>query len=90
MNVGEAVDPLAGEVGDGGHQVHILGVGAGGQIIGHADGVDGGTEDGIIHGVFNLLAEHVDTHVHLAQAFNIFFTSHQCHSIASFLLLNIF
>ena len=82
VDVGEPVDGLSGEMGGGGHQRLIIGTL--GQIIGHPNGVDRGAEDGIVHGVFHPLAEHVDPQIHGPQALNVFFSGHHCHSNSSF------
>ena len=77
VDVGEAVDPLAGVGGDGGHQILVLG--HLGQIIGHAHAVEGGAENGVVHGTLHLLAEHIDLHVQLADALDVLFAGHKCH-----------
>ena len=79
MQVGEAVDLLAGQAGVNGHQICVLGILCG--SIGHSNAVDGGTDHGVIHPVLDFLAEHVNTGVQLAQAFNILLCGHQCHFI---------
>ena len=83
VDVHEAVDGFAGQVGGGGHQVRV--VGALGQVIGHLHGVHGGSQNGVVHGVLDLLTKHINLHIQLAQAFHIFFSSHQCHNRSSFL-----
>ena len=90
MDVGEAVDLFPGEVGGGGHQVLV--VGGLGQVVGHLYGVDGGAEDGVIHGVLHLFAKHIHAQVQGPQALDIFITGHQCHSryFLSFLLGDFF
>ena len=77
VNVGEAVDALAGLGGDGGHQLLVLG--HLGQVVGHAHGVEGGAEDGVVHRVFHLLAEHIDLHRDFADAFYVLLAGHQGH-----------
>ena len=57
----KAVDAFAGERGDDGHQILILGNLS--QIVGHAYRVHRGTQDGIVYGVFNLLSKHIDPEV---------------------------
>ena len=74
VQVGEAVDGVAGQAGLHGHQVRVLGVLS--QGIGHGDAVDGGTDHGVIHPVLDLLAEHVHPGVQLAQAVNVFLCGH--------------
>lgn len=75
VDVGEAVHPLPGQVGHGGHEIlifrHL------GQIIGHAHAVQGGAQNGIVHGIFNFLAEHVHLHIHTADAVDILLAGHQ-------------
>ena len=90
VDVGEAVDLFPGEVGGGGHQVLV--VGGLGQVVGHLYGVDGGAEDGVVHGVLHLFAKHIHAQVQGPQALDIFITGHQCHSryFLSFLLGDFF
>ena len=77
VDVGEAVDAPAGLGGDGGHQLLVLG--HLGQVVGHAHGVEGGAEDGVVHRVFHLLAEHIDLHRNFADAFNVLLAGHERH-----------
>ena len=79
VQVGEAVDGVAGEAGLHGHQVRILGILS--QSVGHGHAVDGGTDHGVIHPVVDLLAEHVYPGVQLAQAVNVLLCGHQCHIV---------
>ena len=77
MDMGETVDPLSGIGGDHGHQILILR--HLGQIIGHADGVQGRTQDRIFGGIFDLLAEHIDLHIDLLDGFDVLLACHKCH-----------
>lgn len=77
VEVGKAVDFVAGQAGGGGHQVLILGIL--GQRVGHGHAVDGGTDHGVIHPVVELLAEHVHAGVQLTQGVDVLFRGHQCH-----------
>ena len=77
VEVGKAVDFVAGQAGGGGHQVLILGIL--GQRVGHGHAVDGGADHGVIHPVVDLLAKHVDAGVQLTQGVDILFRGHQCH-----------
>ena len=77
VQMGEAVDGVAGQAGLHGHEVRVLRVLS--QGVGHGHAVDGGTDHGVIHPVVDLLAEHVHAGVQLAQAVNVFLCGHQCH-----------
>ena len=79
VQVGEAVDGVAGEAGLDGHEIRILGIL--GQGVGHGDAVDGGTDHGVIHPVLDILAEHVHPGVQLAQAVDVLLRGHQCHFV---------
>ena len=79
VQVGEAVDGVAGEAGLHGHQVRVLGILS--QSVGHGHAINGGTDHRVIHPVVDLLAEHVDTGVQLAQAVNVLLCGHQCHIV---------
>ena len=81
VQVGEAVDGVAGEAGLDGHEIRILGIL--GQGVGHGDAVDGGTDHGVIHPVVDLLAEHINAGVQLPQGVNILLRCHQCHIFLS-------
>ena len=83
VDMGEAVDALIGVGGDHGHQILILRQLR--QIIGHADGVQGGAQDGILGGVFDLLAEHIDLHTDILDGLDVLLAGHKCHG--DFLLL---
>ena len=74
VDVAEAVDLPAGDAARGGHKRLVLG--HLGQIIGHLDGVHRGAQDGIVHRAGDLLAEHIDTGMQLAQALEILFAGH--------------
>ena len=65
VQVGKAVDLVAGQAGGGGHQLLILGIL--GQCVGHGHAVDGGTDHRVIHPVVDLLAEHVHPGVQLTR-----------------------
>ena len=75
MDVGEAVHPLPGIGGDGGHQVLILRHLR--QVIGHAHAVQRRPQDGVVHGVLHLLPEHVYLHVQLPDGFDVLFAGHE-------------
>ena len=77
MDMGETVDTRSGIGGDHGHQILILR--HLGQIIGHTDGVQGRTQDGIFGGIFDLLTEHIDLHVDLLDGFDVLLACHKCH-----------
>ena len=83
MDMCKTVDPLSGIGGDHGHQILILRHLR--QIIGHADRVQGRTQDGVLGGILDLLAEHVDLHIDLLDGFDILLACHKCHD--DFLLL---
>ena len=78
----EAVDPLPGLRRDDRHQLLILRLLR--QIIRHPHAVQRRTENGIIHRIHHLLAEHIYLHVHLADALDILFSRHECHNRVSF------
>ena len=80
VQVGEAVDGVAGQAGLDGHQVLVLGVL--GQGVGHGDAVDGGADHGVVHPVVNLLAEHVHTGFQLPEGVDVFLRGFQCHSFS--------
>ena len=77
VDVGEAVDPLPGQGGYRGHQILVLRLLR--QIIGHTHAVQRRPQDGIVHGVVDLLSEHVHLHVQLADALNILLSGHEWH-----------
>ena len=81
MQMGEAVDGVAGEAGFHGHEIGVLGILR--QRVGHSHAVDRGTDHGVIHPVVDLLAEHVDAGVQLPQGLNVFLGGHQCHFLLS-------
>ena len=81
MQMGEAVDGVAGEAGFHGHEIGVLGILR--QRVGHSHAVDRGTDHGVIHPVLDLLAEHVDAGVQLPQGLNVFLGGHQCHFLLS-------
>ena len=83
MHVGEAVDLLAGDVRSSGHQVLVLGVLS--QLVGSSEGVERGTDYRVIDRIFDLLAEHPEVEVQLAQGFNVLVLGHHNrNSILSF------
>ena len=81
VDVSEAVDPLAGVGGHGGHEFLILRLLR--QIIGHAHTVQRRPQDGVVHGIVDLLAEHVHLHVQFANTFDVLFAGHECHNTSS-------
>ena len=66
VDVGEAVDPLAGEVAGGQHEVLVLGLGR--ELVGHGDAVDAGADERVVDVVVDLLAEQVDLQVQIGEA----------------------
>ena len=81
--MGETVDPLSGIRRNHGHQILILRHLR--QIIGHTDGVQGRTQDGIFGGIFDLFAEHIDLHIDLLDGLDVLLACHKCHD--DFLLM---
>ena len=77
VDVGKAVHTGAGVGRNHGHQILVLG--HPGQVIGHAHGIEGGTQNGAFGGIAVLLTEHIDLHFDLLNAFDILFACHQCH-----------
>ena len=61
MDMGEAVDLLAGQVGGGRHDIFILRILS--EFIGLGHGLHGGTYDGIVLHVFDLPPKHVDLEI---------------------------
>ena len=57
MDVGESVDLLSCKIRLCGHEILILRVQR--QFIGHGHAVDGRSDHGMIHPVFDLLSEHI-------------------------------
>ena len=66
MQVGESVDFVPRKMGCGCHEVFMLGFL--GQGIGHFDGVQGWTDDGVVHPVIHEFPHEVDLEVHLTHA----------------------
>ena len=69
VHMGEAVDLLAGDVGSRSHKVFVLRVLR--ELIGCGKGIERGTDYRVVDRVFDLLAEHPQVEVQLAQALNI-------------------
>ena len=77
VNMGEAVDTFAAEVGGGGHQVLVFGLV--GHFVGHGHGVHGGPDDGVIDHVLDPLAEKVNVEIQFSEALFVLGGSHHCH-----------
>ncbi|MPN40240.1 hypothetical protein SDC9_187776 [bioreactor metagenome] len=82
VDVREAVDALPTVGIDCCHQLLILWKLS--KVIGHADGIQGGAQNGVVHRAVHLLAKHVNLHVDLPDALYVLFARHQCHNSSSF------
>ena len=76
VQMGKAVYLLTGQVGGCGHQILILRILC--QLIGSGKGVQGRTDNRIIHYVLNLLAHAIQIQIQLAQGFDVLFFCHHC------------
>ena len=74
VDVGKAVDLLAGEIAGRDHQAVFAGFCGG--IVGGCHAVDGRTDHGVIHPVLDPFAEHVDFGVQFTQRFDILCSGH--------------
>ena len=83
VDVGEAVDLLAGEVTGGQHEVFVLGLPR--QLVGHGDAVDAGADDGMVDVVVDLLTEEVDLQVQIGEGLDELLGRLETHASHSFL-----
>ena len=74
VDVGKAVDLVAGEVAGRDHQAVFAGFCGG--IVGGCHAVDGRTDHGMIHPVLDPFAEHVDFGVQFTQRFDVLCSGH--------------
>ena len=77
VQVREAVDLLAGQVGRRQHQVGVLGLL--GQLVRHRAGVERRPDQRVVDQVFDLLAQNEHALLHGSQALDIIVSGHQCH-----------
>ncbi|MPM24389.1 hypothetical protein SDC9_70871 [bioreactor metagenome] len=74
MQMGKAVDGVAGQAGLHGHKVRVLGILR--QCVGHGHAVDRRSDHRIIYPVFDLLAEHINSGIELAQRVDVLLRCH--------------